>query len=179
MVSQRCKMVVQDKIRLLGSHTSHVEIGFADIQEELTLQQLQELDQLLRVHGLELIDNKKSILVEKIKKAVIEQIHYIEEPLTVNFSTYIESKLKYDYTYLSNLFKEIHGSTLEHYIIRHKIEKVKQLLVYDSLTLTEIADRMGYCSIAHLCVQFKKITNLTPKQFMHSKEKTFHGYDNL
>jgi len=179
MVCIRCKMIVKDEIKRLGWHYKTVELGVADIQEDLSAEQLQILDAALQKSGLELMDNKKSILIEKIKKTVIELIHYTEEPLTIKFSTYLSDKLKYDYTYLSNLFTETHGSTLEHYIILHKIERVKELLVYEGLSLTDIASKMGYSSVAHLSTQFKKTTGLTPSHFRQMKDKRFKGHEDL
>jgi len=179
MVCIRCKMIVKDEIKRLGWHYNIVELGVADIQEDLSAEQLQMLDAALQKSGLELMDNKKSILIEKVKKTVIELIHYSEEPLTIKFSTYLSDKLKYDYTYLSNLFTETHGSTLEHYIILHKIERVKELLVYEGLSLTDIASKMGYSSVAHLSTQFKKTTGLTPSHFRQMKDKRFKGHEDL
>jgi len=179
MVCTRCKIIVKDEIQRLGFHYTKVELGFAHLEEELTLEQIHELDKALQKSGLELMDDKKSILIEKIKQVVIELIHYVEEPSNIKFSEYLSSKLNYDYTYLSTIFTEVHGSTLEHYIILHKIEKVKEMLVYQGLSLTDIAFKMGYSSVAHLSTQFKKTTGLTPTHFMQLKDKRFKGHENL
>lgn len=179
MVCIRCKIIVKDEIQRLGWHTHYVELGVANLQENLSKEELQQLDCALRKSGLELIDSKKSILYEKIKQTVIELVHYTDEPSNLTFSDYLSNKLHYDYTYLSNLFTEIHGSTLEHYLIAHKIEKVKEMLVYEGLSLTDIAEKMGYCSLAHLSAQFKKTTGLTPTHFMKLKDKRWNGHENL
>jgi YesN/AraC family two-component response regulator len=179
MVCIRCKIIVKDEIKRLGWHYTKVELGMADIVENLSKEELLQLDRALQKSGLALIDSKKSILIEKIKHVVIELIHYTDEPSNITFSDYLSDKLQYDYTYLSNLFTEVHGSTLEHYIIAHKIEKVKEMLVYQGLSLTEIAEKMGYSSVAHLSAQFKKTTGLTPTHFMKLKEKRWNGHEDL
>ncbi len=129
--------------------------------------------------GLELMDDKKSMLIEKIKNVIIESIHYSDEQLQINFSNYLSEKLNYDYTYLANLFSEVEGTTIEHFIIGHKIERVKELIVYDELSLTEIAWKLHYSSIAHLSNQFKKITGLTPSYFKQLRQKRRTSLDNL
>src|SRR6476620_10617282 len=125
------------------------------------------------------MDNKKSMLIEKIKSVVIESIHYSEEQLQINFSKYLSEKLNYDYTYLSNLFSEVQGTTIEHFIIAHKIERVKELLVYDELNLTAIAWKLHYSSVAHLSNQFKKVTGLTPSHFKLLKKMRRDTLENL
>ncbi|PKD44341.1 helix-turn-helix domain-containing protein [Rhodohalobacter barkolensis] len=170
MVSLRCKMVVKSELEKLGLTCSSVELGFVDIKEEITKDQLEEFSKNLKKSGLELLDDKKNILVEKIKAVIIEMIHYSDEVPKVNDSDYISEKLNYDYTYLSNTFSEVKGITIQQYIILHKIEKVKELLIYDELTLTEIAHRLHYSSVAHLSNQFKKVTGLTPTYFKELKE---------
>jgi YesN/AraC family two-component response regulator len=117
------------------------------------------------------MDDKKSVLIEKIKNVIIESVHYTEEPLTINFSVFLSQKLHHDYTYLANLFSEVQGTTIEKFIIAHKIERVKELLVYDELSLTGIADLMGYSSVAYLSTQFKKVTGLTPSYFKKLRQK--------
>lgn len=121
--------------------------------------------------GLELLDDKKSILIERIKSVIIEMIHYSDEVPKVNYSDYISQKLDYDYTYLSNVFSEVKGTTIQQFIINHKIEKVKELLLYDELNLTEISYRLHYSSVAHLSNQFKKVTGLSPTFFKTLKSK--------
>ena len=165
MVSIRCKMLVKAELEKLGLHYSIVELGEAEITDRATSEQINQLDTDLRKAGLELMDDKKSMLIEKIKNIIIELVHYSDEPLNENFSDYISKKLNYDYKYLSNLFTEVQGTTIEKFIINHKIERVKELLVYDELNLTEIAYKLHYSSVAHLSNQFKRITGLTPSHF--------------
>jgi YesN/AraC family two-component response regulator len=171
MVCIRCKMVVKDELTKLGLHYTSVELGEADIVETLSPEQQDQFKDALVRSGLELMDDKKSVLIQKIKNVIVELIHYTDEPLTVNFSVYLSGKLDYDYTYLANLFSEVQGITIEKFIITHKIERVKELLVYNELNLTEIAYLMHYSSVAHLSAQFKKITGLTPSHFKQLKEK--------
>jgi AraC-like DNA-binding protein len=162
-------MVVKAELENLGLHYRNVNIGEADILEDLNTEQLELLDKSLRKSGLQLIDNKKSILVEKIKSVIIELVHYSEEQIKVNLSNYLSEKLNHDYTYLANLFSEVKGTTIEKFYLNHKIEKVKELIVYDQLNLTEIAYKMHYSSAAHLSNQFKKITGLSPSHFKNLK----------
>ena len=174
MVCIRCQMVVKAELKKLGLHYSDVKIGEANITENIGPKQSEKLEQLkidLKKAGLVLMDNKKSVLVEKIKSAIIELVHYQEEQIKVNLSDYLSEKLNYDYTYLANLFSEVKGITIEKFYLAHKIEKVKELIVYDELNLTEIAYRMNYSSLAHLSNQFKKITGLTPTHFKMLKNK--------
>ncbi|MBN2615765.1 MAG: helix-turn-helix transcriptional regulator [Bacteroidales bacterium] len=171
MVCIRCQMVVKSELEQLGLHYTYVKIGEANIVEHLAPEKLEELDLALKKSGLRLMDNKKSILVEKTKSAIIELVHYTEEQIKVNLSDYLSEKLNYDYTYLSNLFSEVKGITIEKFYLTHKIEKVKELIVYDELTLTEIAYKMHYSSVGHLSNQFKKITGLTPSHFKNLKNQ--------
>lgn len=179
MVSIRCKMVVKSELEKLGLHYTTVELGEVNIKENISAEQLKALDKALKKSGLELMDDRKSMLIEKIKNIVVELIHYSDEPLKLNFSNYLASKLNHDYTYLSNLFSEVQGTTIEHFIIAHKIEKVKELLVYDELNLTEIAYLLHYSSVAHLSMQFKKVTGLTPSHFKQLKNKRLNNLENL
>ena len=165
MVSIRCKMVVKSELEKLGLHYTSVELGEINIDETLSAEKLEELRTGLLRSGLELMDDKRSMLIEKIKNVVVEMIHYSDELPKVNFSDFISTKLNYDYTYLSNLFSEVQGITIEHFIILHKIERAKELLTYNEMSLTEIADLMQYSSVAHLANQFKKITGLTSSHF--------------
>ena len=164
-------MVVKTELDKLGLHYYNVKIGEADIIEEIQPEHLKQLDMALKKSGLLLMDDKKSILVEKIKSAIIELVHYTEEQIKVNLSYYLNEKLNYDYTYLANLFSENQGITIEKFYLSHKIEKVKELIVYDELNLTEIAYKMHYSSVAHLSNQFKKFTGLTPSHFKELKNK--------
>lgn len=169
MVCIRCKMIVKSELEHMGLHFEKVELGEAIIQEELNQSQLDQLDKALRKSGIELLESKKSILIEKIKNIIIEQVHYVEEPLPTNLSTLLAEALDHDYTYLANLFSISQGTTIEKFYIAHKIERIKELLLYDELNITEIADLMHYSSVAHMSNQFKKITGLTPSFFKHLK----------
>lgn len=171
MVCIRCKIVVKDTLTQLGFHYSTVELGEAEILENISTKEQQKIKAALLTFGLELMDDKKSVLIQKIKNVIIELVHYTEEPLRVNFSEYLSQKLNHDYTYLSNLFSEVQGVTIEKFIIAHKIERVKELLVYNELSLTQIAYMMHYSSVSHLSTQFKKVTGLTPSHFKQLKEK--------
>ena len=172
MVSIRCKMVVKSELDRLGLHYGIVELGEVDIKEDISEEQRDLLRLALLRSGLELMDDKKAILIEKIKNVIVEMIHYHDEvgALKVNFSDYLSEKLQHDYTYLATLFSEVTGITIEHYIISHKIERVKELLLYDELNLTEIAYKLNYSSVAHLSNQFKKVTGLTPTYFKQLKQ---------
>ena len=179
MVSIRCKMIVKSELTKLGLHYSIIDIGEADISENISKEQRNLLNIALLKSGLQLMDDKKSILIEKIKNVIIEMVHYADEPPKTNFSHYISEKLLYDYTYLANLFSEVTGITIEHFIITHKIERVKELLLYDELNLTEISYLLNYSSVAHLSNQFKKVTGLTPTFFRHIKHKRLNTLDNI
>lgn len=171
MVCIRCQMVVKAELEKLGLDYTDVKIGEANLKENLTNEQTEQLDIALKKSGLHLMDNKKSILVEKIKSAIIELVHYSEEQIKVNLSDYLSEQLDYDYTYLANLFSDVKGITIEKFYLTHKIEKVKEMIVYDELSLTEISYRMHYSSVAHLSNQFKKITGLTPTHFKMLKNR--------
>ena len=171
MVCIRCQMVVKAELEKLGLRYIDVNIGEADIIDNIGPEQLQKLDKALRKSGLLLMDDKKSILVEKIKAVIIELVHYTDEQIKINLSDYLHEKLNYDYTYLANLFSEVKGITIEKFYLTHKIEKVKELIIYDELNLTEIAYRMNYSSVAHLSNQFKKFTGLTPSHFRKLRNK--------
>ena len=162
-------MVVKSKLENLGLHYSSVELGEAEIMEDLSPEQLDRLSIALDKTGLELMDDKKSILVEKIKAVIIELVHYNEEQIKITLSDYLSEKLNHNYSHLANLFSEVKGITIEQFYLTHKIEKVKELLVYDELNLTEIAYNLNYSSVAHLSSQFKKMTGLTPSHFKHLK----------
>lgn len=179
MVSVRCKMAVKSALDKLGIHHVKVELGEVEIMEELSDEQRDQLKSMLLKSGLELMDDQKAILIEKIKNVIIEMIHFTDELPKVNFSTYISEKLGHDYTYLANLFSEVTGLTIEHYIIAHKIERAKELLLYDDLNLTEISYRLKYSSVAHLSSQFKKVTGLTPTYFRVLKNKRLPNGGNV
>jgi AraC-like DNA-binding protein len=171
MVCIRCKMVVKSELEKLGLHYITVDLGEAVILEEISAEQLASLGKALKKTGLELMDDKRSILVEKIKTIIIELVHYNDEQIKINLSDYLSEKLGLNYTYLANLFSEVKGTTIEQFYLAHKIEKVKELLVYDELNLTEIAWKLHYSSVAHLSNQFKKMTGLTPSHFKNLKHK--------
>ena len=179
MVCIRCKMVVKEELTKLGLHYTSVELGEAEILEKISVEQHDQFKIALLKSGLELMDDKKSVLIQRIKNVIIEMVHYSEEPLVVNFSEFLSQKLDHDYTYLANLFSEVQGTTIEKFIIAHKIERVKELLVYNELNLTEIAYRMHYSSVAHLSAQFKKVTGLTPSHFKQLKDKRRNMLDNV
>ncbi|MDZ7737905.1 MAG: helix-turn-helix transcriptional regulator [Bacteroidales bacterium] len=165
MVCVRCEMVVKAELEKLGLQYNSVELGEAEIMEEISETQFKILDLSLRESGLELMNDRNTILAERIKTTVIELIHHNDQQLKINLSDYLSEKLNHNYTYLSNLFSKAKGTTIEKYYLAHKIERVKELLVYDELNLTEIAYKMHYSSVAHLSNQFKKITGLTPTDF--------------
>ncbi|KAF0197372.1 MAG: transcriptional regulator arac family [Bacteroidetes bacterium] len=171
MVSARCKMLVKEELKKLGLHYVLVDLGIVDVMEELTNEQREEFSKALLQSGLELMDDKKSMLIEKIKNVIVEMVHYSDELPKVNFSDYLSSRLNYDYTYLANLFSEVQGITIEKFNINHKIERVKELIIYDELSITEIAWKMNYSSVAHLSNQFKKVTGLSPSHFKMLKNK--------
>ncbi len=171
MVSNRCKMLVKEELTKLDLHFVVVDLGEVEIMESLNQEQRLSLKNALADSGLELMDDKKSVLIEKIKIVITEMIHYTDDQPKVNYSDYLSNALNYDYTYLSNIFTEIKGITIQQYIINHKIEKVKELIIYDELNLTEIAFKLHYSSVAHLSNQFKKVTGLTPSKFKQLKDK--------
>jgi AraC-like DNA-binding protein len=172
-------MIVQEELTKLGLHYVIVDLGMVDILEEITGMQRDQLKVNLLRSGLELLDDKRSILIERIKNVVTEMIHYSDEVPKVNDSEYISEKLQYDYTYLSNIFSEVKGITLQQFIIINKIERVKELLLYNELNLTEISYKLHYSSVAHLSNQFKKVTGLSPSFFKLLKQKRKGNLENL
>jgi AraC-like DNA-binding protein len=171
MVSNRCKMVVKEELRKLGLHFIVVDLGEVEIMENISVEQREQMKTALLISGFELMDDKKAILIEKIKTAIIEMVHHSDEDIKINFSDYLSEKLSHNYTYLANLFSEVQGISIEHFIIAHKIERIKELIIYDELNITEIAWKMNYSSVAHLSNQFKKVTGLTPSHFRQLKDK--------
>jgi AraC-like DNA-binding protein len=171
MVSTRCKLAVKEVLKKMGLHFAIVELGEVEIMETLSVEQRIQLNHYLLDSGLELIDDKRAILIEKVKNTVIEMVHHSSEAVKTNFSTYLSEKLHHDYTYMANLFSEVQGTTIEQYIILHKVEKIKELITYNELNITEIAWKLNYSSVAHLSNQFKKVTGLTPSHFRDLKEK--------
>ena len=179
MVCNRCKTAVQNEFEKIEVHPLAVELGEVETAEEITPQQLSELENSLKHIGFELIDDKKSRLIEQIKTEIIRLVHHSEEIENTNLSTILSDKLRYEYNYLSNLFSEVEGTTIEKYFISQRIEKVKELLVYDELSLSEIAYQLGYSSTAYLSSQFKKITGLTPTFYKSLKETKRRNIDEL
>ena len=171
MVCIRCKMVVKSELEKLGLHYTFVDLGEAEVKEIISAEQLKQLNSALKKTGLELMDDNRTIIVEKIKTMIIEMVHYSDDQIKINLSDFLSEKLNHNYTYLSNLFSEFKGTTIEQFYLAHKIEKVKELLVYDELNLTEIAYKLHYSSVAHLSNQFKKMTGLTPSHFKNLKHK--------
>lgn len=171
MVSTRCKMVVKEELKKLGLHFMVVDLGEVDIMENISTETREQLKLALLNSGLELMDDKRAVLIEKIKNVIIDMVHYSDELPKVNYSDYISEKLNHDYTYLSNIFSEVKGITIQQFIIIHKIERAKELLLYDELNLTEISYKLNYSSVAHLSNQFKKVTGLTPSHFRQLKDK--------
>ena len=179
MVSLRCKMIVKEELRKLGIKFVVLDLGMVEILEYVSPEQMELLRAGLLRAGLELLDNKKSILIEKIKNIITEMIHYSEELPKTNFSDYISEKLGYDYTYLSHIFTEVKGMTIQHFIILNKIERAKELLLYNEMNLTEISYALHYSSVAHLSNQFKKITGLSPTFFRKLKLKRSTTLENV
>jgi AraC-like DNA-binding protein len=171
MVSPRCKIAVKEELKKFGLHFVILDLGEVDVMEDITLEQREQLKANLLLSGFELMDNKKAVLIEKIKSIIIEMIHHTSDVLKINFSDFLSEKLNYNYTYLANLFSETQGSTIEHFIIEHKVERIKELIIYGELNMTEIAWKMNYSSVAHLSNQFKKVTGLPPSHFKQLKDK--------
>lgn len=171
MVSNRCKIVVKEVLKELGLHFIVVDLGEIEIMENITDEQRAALKLGLLDSGLELMDDKKAILIERIRILITEMIHHTDELPQINYSSFISQKIGYDYTYLSNIFSEVKGITIQQFIIVNKVERVKELIIYDELNITEIAWKMNYSSVAHLSNQFKKITGLTPSHFKQLKDK--------
>lgn len=179
MVSLRCKMVVKQELEKLGLHYLNVDLGTIEIKEVITDSQKAQLRKNLKVYGLDLLDDQRNIIIEKIKAVIIGMVHYSDELPPMNYSDYISEKLGYDYTYLANTFSEVKGITIQQYIILNKIERVKELLLYDELNLTEISYMLHYSSVAHLSNQFKKVTGLTPTYFKGLKKKRLRNLEDL
>jgi AraC-like DNA-binding protein len=171
MVSNRCKMVVKEELKKLQLHFIVVDLGEVEIMENISVEQRDQLKVALLSTGLELMDDKRAVLIEKIKNVIIEMVHHSDGVIKTNFSNYLSEKLSHDYTYLANLFSEVQGTTIEHFIISHKVERIKELIIYDELNISEIAWKMNYSSVAYLSNQFKKVTGLSPSHFKQLKNK--------
>jgi AraC-like DNA-binding protein len=179
MVSLRCRLLVKEELSKMGLHYVALELGMVDILEEISPEQHEQLRVNLLKSGLEVLDDKRNILIERIKNVIAEMIHYSDEFQVDNYSEVISKKLGYDYTYLSNIFSEVKGITIKQFIILHKIERVKELLLYDEMSLKEISFKLGYSSVAHLSNQFKKITGLTPTYFKSIKKYRQQNLEDL
>ena len=179
MVSIRCKMMVKSELEKLGLQYGVVDLGDVEVIGSITAEQRVRLKTALLKSGLELMDDQRAMLIEKIKNVIVEMVHYNDEVPKTNFSDYLSEKLNYDYTYLANIFSEVTGTTIEKFIIAHKIERVKELLLYDELNLSEISYKLNYSSVAHLSNQFKKVTGLTPTFFKQLKRKRRITLENL
>ena len=179
MVSLRCKMMVKEELRKLGIVYVILDLGMVELLEDISDEQRATLKINLLKSGLELLEDHRSILIERIKNIITEMVHYTDELPDTNYSDYISEKMGQDYTYLSNVFSEVKGITIQQYIILNKIERVKELLLYDELNLTEISYKLHYSSVAHLSNQFKKITGLSPSFYKKLKEKRGQNLENL
>lgn len=172
-------MMVTSVIEKAGLHPVSVELGEVDIQEDIGAEAMQNLSHSLQELGFEIIDSRRKKVIEKIKNAIVEMVHHSDENVNINLSQYISQKLHYDYAYLSNLFSEVEGITIEKYLIAQKIEKIKELLMYDELTLSQIANRLGYSSVAYLSNQFKKQTGLSPSFFKSLQKNIRRNIEDL
>lgn len=170
MVCDRCIMVVQNELEKLGLDAKNIKLGEVILSKEITSLEKENLSKTLEPLGFEVIDDKKGRIIEKIKNIIIDLVHHQDSDVKTNLSYVLSDKLHHDYNYLSNLFSEVEGTTIEKYFIAQKVEKVKELLVYDELSLSEIANRLNYSSVAYLSNQFKKVTGLTPSHFKQIKE---------
>lgn len=179
MVSNRCKVAVKDELKKLGLHYIMVDLGEVEIMENLSDAEWRRVKTALFSVGFELIDDKRSVLIERVKNTIIDMIYHSNEVIKTKFSHYLSKKLNYNYTYLANLFSEVQGITIEQFIITHKIEKIKELIIYGDLNITEIAWKMNYSSVAHLSNQFKKIAGLPPSHFKQLKEKRRRPIDEI
>jgi AraC family transcriptional regulator len=179
MVCNRCKWVVKTELEKLGHEVMVVNLGEVELKNEPSAVELQAIETKLQEFGFELISDKASVLIEQIKTLIIELVQQPEQLEKQNLSQYLSRQLHKDYSTLSKLFSEVTGITIEQYFILQKIEKVKELIVYDELNLTQIADELGYSSVAHLSNQFKKITGLTPRHFKELKHKQRNSLDEI
>ena len=179
MVCNRCIMVVRDELKNLGYMPVRLALGEVEFNGDLSDHDKYRINEKLQTFGFELIDDRKSRLIGRINSLIIELVHHQNSQLKINLSDYLSSKLHHDYSYLSNLFSEVEGITIEKYYITHKIERVKELLIYDELTLSQIAIELNYSSVAHLSNQFKKVTGLTPSYFKNLKIEKRKPLDEL
>ncbi len=179
MVSNCCKIAAKEAFKELGFHFIIAELGEVEVMETVTLEQREILRASLLKSGMQLMDDKRAVLIEKIKNVIIDMVHYSEEMININFSDFLSAKLSHDYTYMSNLFSEVQGTTIEQYIISHKVERIKELIIYGEMNITEIAWKMNYSSVAHLSNQFKKVTGLSPTHFKNLKDRKRNPIEEL
>lgn len=179
MVSLRCKLLVKEELKKIGLHYVNVDLGTIEILEKITAEQREQLKANLLKSGLELLDDKRQILIDQIKTVIINMVHHSEEEPIENYSDYISKQVGKDYNYLSDIFSEVKGVTIQQFIIKHKIERAKELILYDELNITEIAQKLHYSSVAHLSNQFKKVTGLTPSFFKKLKKKRLGNLEDL
>jgi AraC-like DNA-binding protein len=169
MVCARCESLVKSELTKMGFADHSVKSGEVEIKNEITDEEKNKLNIVLQNAGLEILDDKKSVIVEKIQNLIIELVHYSEEHIKINLSDYLKEKLNYDSAYLARLFAEVKGTTIEHFFIAQRIERAKELLIYENISLNEIAYQLRFSSASHLCNQFKKATGLTPLYFRQIK----------
>jgi len=179
MVSNRCKIAVKEIFKNLGLNLTDIKLGEVEFNELISQEKISQLKICMIKMGFEIIEERRDILIERIKNTIIEMVHHSDNTIKVNFSDYLSDKLHYDYTYLANIFSEAQGVSIEHFIIQHKIERVKEFIIYDELNITEIAYIMNYSSVAHLSGQFKKVTGLTPTYFKKLKLKRLEPIENI
>ena len=179
MVSHCCKLMVQEELKKLGLKAYNIELGEVEVDEEISPAKFEQIRAALLKQGHELMEDKRAIQIEKIKNIIIEMIHFSDEPIEMKYSEYLSTKLENDYTYISNLFSEVTGVTIQQFIITHKIERAKELIIYNELSLKEIAYKLHYSSVGHLSNQFKKITGLTPIFFKSLKKKKRISLENV
>jgi AraC-like DNA-binding protein len=169
MVCNRCIMVVENELKKMGFHPQNTKLGEVELEKDISVNDKEKISNHLQTLGFELIDDRKSRIIEQIKNTIIDIVHHQNNDNKNNLSEVLSRKLNHDYNYLSNLFSEVEGTTIEKYFIAQKIEKVKELLVYNELSLSEIAYQLNYSSVAYLSNQFKKVTGLTPSHFKQIK----------
>jgi len=179
MVCNRCIMVVQNEMKNLGLEIKHMQLGEVILEKEITPSERDALDGALIPLGFQVIDDKKIRIIEQIKNVIINLVHYEDNDLKTNLSDILSKKLNHDYNYLSSLFSDVESTTIEKYFIAQKIERVKELLVYDELSLSEIAYRLNYSSVAYLSNQFKKVTGFTPSHFKQIREDKRKSLDKV
>ncbi|HEX7757396.1 MAG TPA: AraC family transcriptional regulator [Niabella sp.] len=179
MVCNRCKAAVRNELEKLSLSPVSIELGEVTLAAPPTPEKYTQLNQALKTLGFEIIDDRKSRIIEQIKNIIIDMIHHAAEEPAVNLSVLLSAKLNYDYNYLSNIFSEVEGITIEKYLIAQKIEKVKELMMYDELSLSQIADRLGYSSVAYLSNQFKKQTGLSPSFYKSMKQNLRRNLDEV